>query len=453
MRNPGNLRTYGRLLRVVRPHAGRLLLALACMLCLAATTGLYAYLVGPLLKFLVSQGASGGEEILSALPWLAPGAFDRGAMIVLLPVIILAVAALKGLSYFGQFFLMGQVGQRVVADLRARMFDKLCGQSPAYFQRSPTGPLISRFTSDVLAVEQAVTYALASYLRDGLQVLVLTGLCFALDWQLALIAFVAMPAAVVPIVHFGRRIKRVSTDSQVSLGAIAHRLHEAVTGMRIVQVFGAEDHERERFRTENEGYLRIMLRSFAVRALQSPVMEFLGAIGLAALIAYAGSRVVSGSLDGGHFISFFAAVMMMYGPLKSLGRMGNETAAGLAGAERVFQLLDEPVAVQDAPGATDMPPFEVALVFEDVRFAYGSEEVLRGVSFTARKGEVVAVVGPSGAGKSTLAGLIPRFFDPQAGRLLVDGRDVRGLRLPSLRAHIGLVTQETILFNDSVRRN
>jgi len=447
------LGTYARLLRVVRPHAGRLALALGCMLALAATTGLYAYLVGPLLKFLVSRGDAGGQEILAVVPGLDPGGLDREAMISLLPLVILAVALVKGASYFGQFYLMGQVGQRVVADLRARMYDTLCGQSPAFFQRTPTGQLISRFTSDVLAVEQAVTYALASYLRDGLQVLVLTGLCFALDWQLALIAFVAMPAAVVPIVHFGKRIKRVSTDSQVRLGAIADRLHETVEGMRIVQVFGAEAHERARFQAENEGYLRIMLRSFAVRALQSPVMEILGAVGLALLIGYAGSRVVAGSLDGGHFISFFAAVLMLYAPLKSLGRMGNETAAGLAGAERVFQLLDEPVAVQDGPGAIELPPFREALSFEDVRFAYGAEEVLRGVSFRARKGEVVALVGPSGAGKSTLAGLIPRLHDPTAGRVLVDGLDVRRVRLASLRGQIGLVTQETLLFNDSVRRN
>jgi subfamily B ATP-binding cassette protein MsbA len=446
------LSTYRRLLRVVRPETGRLCLALGCMLVLAAATGAYAYLIGPVLKFLVT-GGQGAGALFAGVPGLDAGGLSRERLITLLPLVILGVAVVKGLAYFGQFFLMGQVGQRVVADLRARMFARLCLQSPAFFQQNATGPLISRFTSDVLAVEQAVTYALASYLRDSLQIVVLTALAFVLDWRLALIAFVAMPAAVVPIVHFGRRIKRVSTDSQESLGRIADRLHEGVQGMRIVQVFGAEAHEQARFQAENLGYLRIMLRSFAARALQSPVMEFLGAAGLAALIAYAGGRVVAGSLDGGHFVSFFAAVLMLYAPLKSLGRIGNETAAGVAGAERVFALLDEPIAVEDAPGAVELPPFQAALAFEDVRFAYRAEEVLRGVSLVAHKGEVLALVGPSGAGKSTLVSLIPRFHDPTAGRVTLDGRDLRAARLASLRAQIGLVTQETILFNDTVRNN
>jgi subfamily B ATP-binding cassette protein MsbA len=447
------LGTYLRLLAAVRPYTGRLVLAVVCMIVLALTTGVYAYVVGPMLKFLVSRGYDGGAEILSLVPGLDVGSMDREVMLMALPVFILVVALLKGLSYFGQFYLMGAVGQRVVADLRLRMFSWLTALSPVFFHKTPTGQIVSRFTNDVYAVEQAVTYSVAAYLRDSMQVVVLCVLAFVLDWKLALIAFVVMPAAVFPIVYFGKRLKRVSTDSQVSLGTIADRVHEGIRGMRIIQVFGAEEFERERFAKENRGYLHIMLKSFAVRALQSPVMEFLGAAGLAATIWYAGSRMVAGTLDPAHFVSFFAAVMMLYNPIKSLGRIGGTTAAGVAAAERVFELLDEKLAVRDRPGARELPAFKEALVFEDVSFTYGSGEVLKGVSFEARRGEVVAIVGPSGAGKSTLVNLIPRFYDVTSGTIRLDGMDIRDHTLDSLRAQIGMVTQEIILFNDTVADN
>jgi subfamily B ATP-binding cassette protein MsbA len=445
--------TYLRLLGAVRPYIGRLVLAVLCMIVLALTTGVYAYVVGPMLKFLVSKGAEGGAEILSLVPGLDVGGMGREVMLMALPVFILVVALVKGLSYFGQFYLMGAVGQRVVADLRMRMFNWLTALSPVFFYKTPTGQIVSRFTNDVYAVEQAVTYSVAAYLRDSMQVIVLTVLAFILDWRLALIAFVVMPAAIFPIVYFGKRLKKVSTDSQVSLGTIADRLHEAIRGMRIIQVFGAEKYERERFGRENRSYLRIMLKSFAVRALQSPVMEFLGAAGLAATIWYAGSRMQAGTLDPAHFVSFFAAVMMLYNPIKSLGRIGGTTAAGVAAAERVFELLDEKLTVEDRPGAGDLPPFSEVLAFEDVSFDYGSGQVLKGVSFLARRGEVVAIVGPSGAGKSTLVNLIPRFYDVDAGKITLDGKDARDHTLASLRSQIGMVTQEIVLFNDTVADN
>lgn len=223
--------------------------------------------------------------------------------------------------------------------------------------------------------------------------------------------------------------------------------------MRIIQVFNAERYERERFHRENQEYFRIMHRSFMVRALQSPVMEFLGAFGLAATIWYAGSRVTAGSLDPGHFVSFFAAVLMLYNPTKSLGRIGDLAAAGVAAAERVFTVLDEPDEINERVGARAIETFNREIVFENVRFSYGSVEVLKGVSFAARRGEVLAIVGASGAGKSTLVNLIPRFFDVTGGRITIDGVDIRDLRLPSLRGLLGMVTQEVLLFNDTVEGN
>jgi subfamily B ATP-binding cassette protein MsbA len=447
------VRTYLRLLGTVRPYLGGLAGALLCMVLLAATTAIYAWMVGPLLKFLITRGGEGGAEILHLMPGVDPSGLDRGQMLVWLPLFILMIAAVKGISYFGQFYLMGMVGQRVIRDLRTRMFARITEMSPAFYHRTPTGQIVSRFTNDVYAIEQAVTFAVASYLRDTLEIVALAVTAFLLDWKLSLIAFVVMPAAIVPIVTFGKRLKTVSLDGQNSLGRIADRLQEAIRGMRIIQVFGAEPAERRRFGEEAEGYFRIMRRSFAVRALQSPVMEFLGAAGLAATIGYAGSRVASGTLDPGHFISFFAAVMLLYNPLKSLGRMGDVTAAGVAAAERVYALLDTPSPVSDRPGAVAAPGFREELVFDSVTFAYEDTEVLHGVSFRARRGEMVALVGPSGSGKSTLVNLIPRFYDVSSGAVRMDGRDIREFTLSSLRALIGMVTQEVILFNDSVRAN
>jgi subfamily B ATP-binding cassette protein MsbA len=452
-KQPSFVVIYWRLLGTLRPYLSQLVAALMCMIALAATTGIYAYMVGPLLKFLITRGEHGGFEILSMVPGLNVDQLDRESVLAFLPLVILGVALIKGISYFGQFYLMGMVGQRVVADLRDRMFARLTSLSPAYFQRTPTGQILSRFTNDVYAIEQAVTYTIATYLRDGLQVLVLMVLAFILDWQLALITFVVMPLAVFPIVHFGKRLKQVSLESQSSLGNIADRLHETIRGMRIIQVFNAEQFERERFHLENRGYFRIMHRSFMVRALQSPVMEFLGAFGLAATIWYAGSRMTSGSLDPGHFVSFFAAVLMLYNPTKSLGRIGDLAAAGVAAAERVFTILDEPDEIKDRSDARALQKFEREIVFENVRFSYGSVEVLKGVSFSARRGEVLAIVGASGAGKSTLVNLIPRFFDVTDGRIAIDGIDIRDLQLRSLRGMLGMVTQEVLLFNDSVAGN
>lgn len=444
---------YLRLLGTIRPYLGALVAAVLCMLLLAASTGVYAWAVGPLLKFLVSQGEMGGQEILGLVPGLDPSHLDRRALLTGLPLFILAVALVKGLSYFGQFYLMGLVGQKVVADLRQRMFERLLRLEPAFYHNMPTGQILSRFTSDVYAVEQAVTFAFAAYLRDSLQVVVLLVLAFLMDWKLSLLAFLVLPAALVPIVYFGKGLRSTSQQSQYTLGALADRLQQAISAMRIVQVFGGEESESRRFAGENRHYLRVMLRSFAVRALQSPVMEFLGALGLAATIWYAGSRVLSGELDPGHFVSFFAAALMLYNPLKSLGRMGDVVAAAVAAAERLFQLLDREPQIADRPGALTLERARGELRFEAVGFSYGERPVLLDISFCARPGEVIALVGPSGAGKSTLVNLIPRFYDVTAGCIRLDGIDIRDLRLRDLRRQIALVTQETVLFNDTVAAN
>jgi subfamily B ATP-binding cassette protein MsbA len=449
---------YRRLLAAVRPHAGLFALAVASMVLLAAATGLFSWLVGPLFQYVFR----GGELGSTALPWLPR--LDRGELQRALPLLILGIALVRGAAYFGQFYCMGMLGQRVVADLRRALQEKLLALPPAFFARSSSGDLLSRFASDVAAVEFAVTYGLASYLRDGMQVLVLLAVSFALDWRLAVFAFVAVPITVVPIVRFAKRLRRIAVRGQEQIGGLYTLLHEALQGVRIVQAFGMERYEADRFRAEQDRFLGTMRRSFFVRAIFTPTLELMAAVGIAATVVLAARAVELGRLQPERVISFLATIVLLYQPLKNLGGTGQGVTQGLAGAQRLYEVLDEPEGL--AQGGLELPRFADQVRFERVSFHYPERSpraggngaakaplVLREVDLTLRRGEVVALVGPSGGGKTTLMNLVPRFADPTAGRVLIDGQDLREVSLRSLRAQVALVAQETFLFNDTVRGN
>ncbi len=445
---------YRRLVAAVRPHAGLLAAAIASMVVLSAATGAFSWLVGPMFQFVFKGGALDAGALRSALPFLhTPETISRETVLRALPVLILTIAAVRGGAYFGQFYCMGMLGQRVVADLRLALHKKLLELSPAFFARSASGDLLSRFANDVAAVEFAVTYGLAAYLRDGLQVLVLLGISIALDWRLALLAFVAVPLTVVPIVRFAKRLKKIATRGQAQIGALYTLLHEALSGVRIVQSFGMERYEREKFDAEQRKFLGTMRKSFFVRAIFTPTLEIMAAIGIAVTVVFAARAVASGQLQPERVISFLATIVLLYTPLKSLGGTGQGVTQGMAGARRLWEVLDEPV--EPVPGAVRIPAFAREVRFERVSFRYRDDGpfVLRGVDLTLRRGEVIALVGPSGSGKTTLMNLVPRFADPVDGRVLLDGRDVRDATLESLRANVALVAQETFLFNDTVRAN
>jgi ATP-binding cassette, subfamily B, bacterial MsbA len=450
------VRAYLRLLRFAAPYRWRFATALGCMAVLALTTAAYVNLLGPVLEFLFT----GRTQAVASLGRFVPGVdvaswlarVDRERVLHVLPWVILAVAVVKGAAYFGQFYLMGMVSQRVIADLRTAMFEHLLRLSPSFFARRHSGDLMSRFSSDVGSVETAVSYAVSSYIRDGLTIVVMLVNCFVLDWRLSLMAFVAVPATLVPIARFAKRLKRVTQQSQSALGRIAELVQEAVSGVRVVQAFGMEAWEAGRFKDENRRWLHIMRRSFVVRALSSPLMEVMAAAGLALAISWVGGRILRGELEPGKFFSFVAAVLLLYGPVKQVGKVGQMALQGGAAAERIFEILDARSGVPDT-GRAVLAPFSRELRFEDVSFSYGDRPVLAGVSLALAKGEVVALVGASGGGKTTLANLVPRFWDPTAGRITIDGVDLRDATLASLREQIAVVTQETVLFNETVRAN
>jgi ATP-binding cassette, subfamily B, bacterial MsbA len=445
---------YRRLLGYLRAYVPGLVGAVACMVLLALTTGLYAYLVGPVLEFLMTGGERGLSAIGRLVPSLDPSALDRDTVLIVLPLSMVAVGLLKGIAYFGQFYLMGVTGQKVVVDLRRHLYRHLVSMPAGWFARRHSGDLISRFTHDVVAVETAVTYAAASIFRDGMQVLVLLGLSFYLDWRLALIAFGVIPITLYPLVRFARRLRKHTGDSNRLMGRISERVHETVAGIRVVQAYGMEAQEIRRFDDENDDYVRVMKRSFLVRAVSSPTMELMAVTGLAAILWYATSAVATGGLEASAFLSFFATVMLMYQPVKSLSRMGQFIVTGATSAERIFEVLDSEPGIRDAPDAEALPPISEAIRFENVTFAYEADRpALTGIDLALEKGQILALVGPSGGGKTTLVSLLPRFFDPDSGRVTIDGHDVRGVTLASLRAQIALVSQETVIFNDTVRAN
>jgi subfamily B ATP-binding cassette protein MsbA len=452
------LNTYLRLLRFVAPYKLRFAAAMGCMVVMALASAAYVQLLGPVMAFLFTgkptSVATWGKFLPSGLgfdAWLAQ--VDRAQILQLLPVLIVSVVLLKGFAYFGQYLLLNMIGQRVVADLRCAVFDRLLGLSPAFFARRHSGDLMSRLGSDAGAVEAAVTTAVASYLRDGLTVLVMLVSCFVLDWRLSLIAFGAVPVTLFPIVRLARRLKKVTVQSQAKLGRIAELVQEALSGMRVVQAFGMERYESDRFREENRRLVRIVRRSLMVRGFSSPLMEVLAAVGLSAAIWWVGGRILSGELEPGKFLSFVTAVLMLYQPVKAIGKVGQVALQGAAAGERIFEILDAETAVPDT-GTRALAPFAREVRFEQLRFGYdGDRIVLDGVDLTIRRGEVVALVGSSGGGKTTLANLLPRFYDPSAGRITVDGVDLREVTLQSLRAQLAVVTQETVLFNDTVRAN
>jgi ATP-binding cassette, subfamily B, bacterial MsbA len=424
---------YRRLLSLLRPYRLKLVLAMICMIMVSLFTAAQPYLVQPALDDVFIKK---DEKIL-----------------FLLPIAVVVLFLLKGFFDYGQSYLMNFVGLRIVADLRERLYKHLQDLSLSYFTRTPTGLLISRITNDVNLIQASVSNAVTGVLKDFFTIAGLTGVVFYRNWKLALIAFVVFPLAIIPIKEFGKRLRKFSRRSQQQMGSITTFLHETITGNRIVKAFNMEDYEVRRFAEENDRFFRLVLRRVKVRALSHPLMELIGGIAFAVIIWFGGYNVIRGELTPGAFFSFMTALFLLYAPIRDLNRVNLEVQEGLAAAARVFELLDTAPEIRDDETAVPLPPISTGIDFEGVTFRYGDEPVLKGISCHVSVGQVIAIVGMSGAGKTSLVNLLPRFYDADEGRILIDGQDIRRVKLQSLRDQIGLVTQQTILFNDTVRNN
>ena len=424
---------FKRLVNLAKPYYVRFIIAMLCMVVVGATQTAQAALVKPIL-----------DDIFMA---------KRYDALVWLPLAIMGVFFAKGATNYIQTVLMSYIGMRIVANLRNQLYDQIQKQSLSFFAQHPTGLLMSRVTNDVTSMQSAASEAITSLIRDSFSIIALVGYIFYTDWKMACLAMIVFPATIYPISRFGKMMRKVTTSSQETMGTLSSLLQETIAGTRIVKAFCMENYESKRFAAENERLFSLNMKAVSVQALSHPVMEFLGSVGIAAVIFYGGYNVLHGHSTVGTFTSFLAAALLLYEPVKRLTNVNNTINQGLAGAERVFSIIDRVPDIVEKPGAPDMPPIDGNIHIEHVDFAYETTPVLKDINLSIKKGEVVAFVGMSGGGKTSLVNLIPRFYDINAGCITIDGRDIRDVTLKSLRSQIAIVTQQTILFNDTVRNN
>jgi subfamily B ATP-binding cassette protein MsbA len=439
------------------------LIAAATLLMGLATglKGFLAILVGPVMDYVLVPDPP-DRVLLGTLPLLSkeiyleqinPFPFDVPWLVVGLLGVLATLA--KGVSEYSSTYLVNYVGQSCVARLRATAYENVVYQSSHFFYNHTTGNLISRITNDIEKIQFAFSTNLADALKQTLTLLIFLGILFYLDWKLALIIFLAAPLIVLPSRILGQFVRRLSRASQEKLGQVAEILQESISGHRIVKAFSMEQFELDRFRYTVRQLARINLRHLRLQALPSPLMELLGALLLVPLLYYAQQAIGQGRMSQGDFGVFFVALVSLYEPMRRMSGiyMNFQHAKGASGT--VFQIMVEPRQVVEKPDAAELSDFQRQIEFQQVSFNYPESglPVLQRVNLRVGRGEVVALVGPSGSGKSSLVNLIPRFFDPTEGRVLIDGIDIRQLKLDSLRGLMGMVTQETILFNDTLRNN
>ncbi len=430
--------TLRRLLGLLRPSASLVLGAVLAAAVSAGAAAGYAWLIGPLLR-----------AVLISEPTRVGGFYPSpGQARWLLPGLLVALAGVKAGAQLLQTGWMQVAGQRALARLRSELYAHLLTLPPAIHESRASGDVLSRLTADVAQVEFSVTQALTTWVRDVLQLVALLGVCLALDWRLFALSFVVFPAALVPIVRFARAVKRAARTTQGSLGSLTALVGEQLHALPIVQAFGMEPRVRTQFDAAQTRYLKEMDRSLLLRGSASPSIELLGITGLALALAVGARAVRVEPSLASHVMSYVGAVLLMYGPLKTLSSTLTQVVAGLGAAERVFELEDRGVP----PDRGDLaPPLRRALRLEELRIQYGEVEALRGLTLELPAGKTVALVGASGAGKTTIFSALLRFVDPVGGRIVWDGQDVRGFSRASLRAQIAWVPQEPVLFAGSVR--
>jgi subfamily B ATP-binding cassette protein MsbA len=452
---------YRRLLEFVKPYWFKLILAVICMVIVSFLTAATAWLFKPVVDgvFFRKEGMSSltippfVNHIIVHLH-LEGLLLQRGMeMLRFLPILLILLYLLKGIFNYGQAYFMNFVGLRIIADVREKLYNHLQTLSLSFFTKTPTGIIISRITNDVTLIQGAVSSTTAGVFKDIFTFFGLVAVAFLQSWKLAIIAYIIFPLAIIPIRAFGKKMRKFARKGQQRLGLLTTFLHETITGNRIVKAFNMEEYEKRRFTEENNRLFKTFLKRIKVRALNTPLMEFLGGIAAAIIIWVGGNMVMRGELTPGTFGSFLLAVFMCYAPIRDLSKVNLEIQEGLAGAARIFELLDTTTDVKDAEDAVLLPPITQGIDFQKVTFKYEDDVVLKDISLWVKVGEVIALVGMSGAGKTSLVNLLPRFYDVMQGKILIDGCNIRKATLKSLRDQIGLVTQQTILFNDTARNN
>lgn len=430
-----SLDQFGRLLRYVRPYRGRFIGAFLCSGLVAALSGAYAWLVRPVLDGIFIE--------------------KNETLLLVLPLALLGVAVLKALFSYGQTYLMNYVGNQVITDIRQKLFDRLMRLPVGFHDSNTSGRLVSRVVSDVSVMANAVSSVLKDMFLNGLTFLAMLGVIFYQNWQLAGLSLIVIPLAAITTVRMGKRLRKLATRGQERMGDMASTIQETLAGIRIVKAFGREDAEAQRFRASNQAFLSTTLKANQVWSIGSSYMEVIGVLGVAVIIWYGGYLVIHGNMTPGAFFSFLTAMFMAYTPIRKLSGSNNSIQQALAAAERVFEVLDLATEQDAERGRLELPRITRSVEFQDVTFHYQGHGIpaVADIELSIRAGEMVALVGSSGSGKTTLVNLLPRFYEPTLGRILIDGVDIQSYSLKSLRAQIGIVSQEVVLFDDMIRNN
>jgi subfamily B ATP-binding cassette protein MsbA len=428
------MENYKRLLLYLKPYKMRLVLAAVFMLLSSAMISAQTYLVKPVI-----------DKVIIGNDW------NLGRWV---PLALIIVSVLKGITWYARDYFMGYVGQKVVNDIRDQLYSHIQNLSFSYFTKTPTGVIMSRVVNDVNLVQGALTRVPSSLVQGLFTMVALTVYIIYLNWRLAAFSIVVLPFAGIALSKFSRRFRKASTQMQEQIGDLTMHLHETISGIRIVKAFGMEQYESKRFASRNKGLFNSLMRSIKTSALSHPVMEVISMTGTAFVILYGLYSITeSKTMTAGGFFSFNVALVFFYRPLKDLNGINNVVQDGIAAAKRIFEVLDTQPEIRNKEGAITLSRDFKTIELRDVSFKYDEAVVLKGINLTVRAGETVAIVGKSGGGKTTLANLIPRFYDVTDGAILIDGLDVRNATIESLRSCTAMVTQQTILFNDTVRNN
>ncbi len=474
------MNTYFRMLKFIRPYWARLVGSIVCVFLFVLFSSVSLFSVMPFLSTIFNMGQKTDAPVQSVLEEVnesVPTASfkdkfelkekvytlflgenwqtNRWQSLHRLCVLLLLVIFFKCVFGYFQAYLMAYVEQGIIKDLRNQIYEHINSLSISYFNRTRTGQLISRITNDVTLVNGGVSASFYTMVKNPLLIMAYLGIAFYLSWQLTLAAFIILPFSLIVISWIGLKLRKRSAVSQERMADVTSVLQETIAGMRIVKAFGMEKFEIKKFSEQAYRYFKSLIKLTRTRNLASPLNEFLGTAVGVGILWFGGQEVLKGSiLAPEEFIMFLFVIFSIMQPVKEISSVNNRIQEALAAGERIFRVIDTKPEIQTRPDARSIKGFQKDVVFKNLSFSYnGADPVLKNIQFEVKKGKILAIVGPSGAGKSTLVDLIPRFYDPQEGGIEIDGIDLRNLKVGDLRALMGIVTQETILFNDTVRNN
>lgn len=451
------MKLYLKLLKFAKPYLPVLILSIVLMFFSTLTDGFSLSMLVPL-----------SDKVLNNKPIILPQKrlpqFLRDLieevnntppekLLVVISFLILSLVFLRGILFFSQMFLMNIASQRIIRDIRDRLYEKIQYMSLDFFSKERVGDLISRLTYDVIVIRHAIAEGLADGIYYTFQLLLFLGIILFVNLKLAIFILFVLPILSLPLLRIGKRLRKITRQAQEKFGDLNSRMQETFSSMSIVKAFSMEEEEIEKFKRLNQAFYRLMIKTMKRTLFMTPATEFVAAVGGVSVLLFGGRQVIRGEISFGVFVLFLAALLSLMKPVKRLIKVYNFNQVSLAAAQRVFDILDQEPTIKEEPDAIELPPPRGEIRYEDVWFKYDKDYVLKGINLRVRMGEVICFVGPSGVGKTTLVNLLLRFYDPTRGRILIDGIDIRKVKINSLRSYIGLVTQEPVLFNDTIAAN